>query len=325
MSKIEQIIENYFGAEQPENLQHDFFLWLTQPSAAIEKERALFAIWDQTNIQADETTVKSWRWHTKRLGWRRLQTWQVVVLRVASIAAAILIPVITAVMAYRYVQTHQPIEPTFLECQVSNGETHQLMLPDSSQVTLNSGTTLIYPDRFATKTRTVYLSGEAKFVVAKNPEKPFVVQSKDMDIMALGTTFNVSAYSDATLVSTTLVSGRVKVNIRNTDMTYDLAPKQQVVYNRETNTSEQTAARLDYALAWENGNMVFQSASLQTIVKRLERRFGVTIYLNVKHIHDEKLTVKFMEGESLEEALYTLKQIIKGFHYRIQGDKIYIY
>lgn len=71
--------------------------------------------------------------------------------------------------------------------------------------------------------------------------------------------------------------------------------------------------------------MIFQSASLYSVIKEIERHYGVQVYLNARDLNDEKLTVKFLHNETLEEVLYTLKQIVAGFKYKIEGDKVYIY
>ena len=85
-------------------------------------------------------------------------------------------------------------------------------LPDNSTVWLNSGSTLIYPTRFDRKTRRVQLDGEAYFEVQANPEKPFYVGASDgLSVKVYGTKFNVEAYSDDDIITTTLENGHVDV------------------------------------------------------------------------------------------------------------------
>ena len=82
---------------------------------------------------------------------------------------------------------------------------------------------------------------------------------------------------------------------------------------------------MDYVLAWEKGQMIFQSASLYSVLKEIERHYQVTVCLNSKDLSDERLTVKFVHDEGIEDVLYTLQQIVAGFKYKIDGDKVYIY
>jgi ferric-dicitrate binding protein FerR (iron transport regulator) len=239
-----------------------------------------------------------------------------------------LIPLFSVATAYWVIQSQhsqQPAELNLLEYFVPKGEIEEVTLPDNSIAILNSGTTLIYPEHFDGNNRHVYLNGEAKFTVAKDPEKPFVVKTKDMEIKALGTIFNVSSYSDDGRTIATLVQGAVQVDIKSDGQSFILKPNEQVDYNNLTKTAKLKPARIEYVLAWERGQLVFQSAPLYEIITGMERHFNVKVFLNSTDLNDEKLTVKFLNDESLEEILHTLQQIIKRFHYKIDKDKIYIY
>jgi ferric-dicitrate binding protein FerR (iron transport regulator) len=336
MSRTEQIIQRFFDDAQPdENTQRDFSLWLIQ-SSSIGKDQSLYEQWD--NIQdVDNSDVEaSFEQLTERLGWTKPVTKPApkrrsvrsLALRFARIAAMFLIPLFSVATAYWVIQSQQPQQPAelnLLEYFVPKGEIKEITLPDQSVAILNSGTTLIYPENFTGVNRHVYLNGEAKFTVAKNPEKTFVVKTKDMDINALGTIFNVSSYSDDDRTVATLVQGSVLVDIKSGGQSFTLKPNEQVDYNNLTKMAEHKPARIEYVLAWERGQLVFQSAPLYEIINGMERRFNVKVFLNSTDLHDEKLTVKFLNDESLEEILRTLQHIIKRFHYKIDKDKIYIY
>ncbi len=84
-----------------------------------------------------------------------------------------------------------------------------VQLSDGSEVHLNFGSKLKYPQFFAGETREVILEGEGFFNVAHNPEKPFIVKTKQINIKALGTAFNVMAYRNDDEIETTLVNGKV--------------------------------------------------------------------------------------------------------------------
>jgi ferric-dicitrate binding protein FerR (iron transport regulator) len=325
MSKTDRIIECFFRSEQPETVQRNFFRWLVSPASAGEKDKSMYAQWNRYQATEDPSIEKSYQQVARRLGFCRQPVIRSLAVRISRIAALLAIPLFSLTMAYWYVQTHQPEELSLVECFVPNGEIREIVLPDHSRVTINAGSTFIYPKDFKGKNRSMYLSGEAKFVVAKDPRKPFIVKTKDMDVNALGTTFHVSSYADDRQTVATLVQGSIRVDMTTGGNSFVLTPNEQLVYDKPTQSTVRKLARIDYVLAWERGQMVFQSASLQTIVKAIERRYQVTVYLNSTDLNDEKLTVKFLHDETLEETLYTLKQIIKGFHYKTEQDKIYIY
>src|SRR5690606_7700884 len=108
--------------------------------------------------------------------------------------------------------SHQPRNSDrLLALATPRGGTYQIVLPDGTQVWLNSASSLKYPNRFDGPERVVELEGEAFFDVSKLQEKPFKVVSGGQVVEVLGTQFNISAYRDEVPARTTLVSGHVQV------------------------------------------------------------------------------------------------------------------
>ncbi len=90
-------------------------------------------------------------------------------------------------------------------------------LPDGSSGYLNGGASLKFPEKFHGKSRDVSLKGEAYFDVVTNPKKPFVVKGKNLEIVAKGTVFNVSAYDDVPETEVILVEGKLEIFLQNED------------------------------------------------------------------------------------------------------------
>ncbi|MDR2920013.1 MAG: FecR domain-containing protein [Tannerella sp.] len=351
MSKIYKIIELFFKQTHPEDVQKKFFFWLKAPYASRAKEEAINQVWNDLHIEADQSTKKSYEQVEERLEFvarKKSRSISSVIfsqrhnqskhrfcppayrkhslyIRFARIAAIFIIPLLSVLSAWWFVQNQQAPELTLVEYFVPNGETREIVLPDNSKVIINSGSTLFYPAELKGKNREIYLSGEAKFMVAQDKKKPFIVKTNDMNVEALGTVFNISSYSDNSHTTATLAKGKIKVDIKSTNESFILDPHEQVLFDKKTGQSLQQQVRLDYVLAWEKGQMVFQRASLYEIVKEIERRYDVTIYLNSKAWDNEIITVKFLYDETLDDILTVLKHIIKGFNYEIKGDKIYIH
>lgn len=327
MAKINKIIKKYFNKEYPETVQYKFYSWLKHPFLFKEKEEALIQLWDDSLVDADESTEYSYKQIERKLGFVKEATPRFFYHKLARIAALFLIPLLSVFSAWFYVETQitNSAKVELIECYVPYGETRKIELPDGSHVLVNSGTTLFYNKEFSGKTREVFLSGEAKFMVSKDKKRAFIVKTNDMIVEALGTTFNINAYPENSYVAASLIEGGVKVDIKATDESFILSPKEQAYFDKETKVCIKTQARLDYVLAWENGQMVFQKVSLYTILNELERRFNITIYLNATSLGTEKLTVKFLYDETLEETLNLLQQIIPEFKYKIDKNKVYIY
>ena len=105
-------------------------------------------------------------------------------------AAIFLLPVLSAFTVYYFTQRPQRnLQPTVITAQ--KGEKAEVVLPDGSNVWINSGSTRTYDRHFNGKERSVYLQGEAYFEVTENKKRPFIVHTKHITVQALGTSFNV--------------------------------------------------------------------------------------------------------------------------------------
>lgn len=112
-------------------------------------------------------------------------------------------------------------------------EVRTIRLPDHTEVTLNRYSSLTYPERFKGDTREVQLQGEAYFEVAKDARHPFIVQAQEVNVKVLGTHFNVEAYQPDASIKTTLLEGRVAVNIPHTGEEMVLSPNESAIYDKE--------------------------------------------------------------------------------------------
>ena len=70
-------------------------------------------------------------------------------------------------------------------------DTQKVHLNDNTEITIHRGSDFEYPSTFARTERKVMLQGEAFFDVEANPEKPFIIQTGNIQIKVLGTSFNV--------------------------------------------------------------------------------------------------------------------------------------
>ena len=86
---------------------------------------------------------------------------------------------------------------------IPHGRIYTVVLSDSTIVTLNAESELIFPNNFG-DVREVSLKGEAYFQVAKTGS-PFIVHADNINIRVLGTKFNISNYPNERNIKTTLV------------------------------------------------------------------------------------------------------------------------
>ncbi len=206
---------------------------------------------------------------------------------------------------------------------IPRGGEYELLLPDGSKVYLNSETQLVFPNYFEGDSRQVVLTGEAYFEVKKDT-KPFVVQTEDMKIIVLGTSFNVNAYRDIESINTTLVEGNIEVNIASNSKTFRIQPENDFSFNKTSNEIAIKKVNTDIHTAWLKGELVFRNRPLDEIFSKLKRWYNFTIEYEDPAIKTMRFTGSAQKVKPLD---YFLNQIqsITDINYRNEGNKIILY
>lgn len=192
------------------------------------------------------------------------------------------------------------------------GNRSKIRLSDGTLVWLNSGSRLIYPSAFTGKTREVLLLGEAFFDVHKNPEQPFIVKVNSLDIKVLGTRFNVSAYPEDSVVQTVLEQGLVAFHPGGAgwfEKDLQISPSQMAVYNRYKRETRVYTVNTDHYSAWTNGLLSFENTNLRNILKKMERYYNVSLYLENEPAGEMQISGKLDLSEGLSEAFEYLSRV----------------
>ena len=205
----------------------------------------------------------------------------------------------------------------------SKGEKSYLQLPDGTRVWINSCTTLEYAENYGHSNRSIYLDGEAYFEVAKNKDLPFVVKANGIDVKAIGTAFNVSAYMEDSQLTTTLFNGKVAVQPTLTKQEVLLEPNQVAVYDKSRNKIEVVPYDKKLFAQWRGGFLSFKMMYLQDITKLLERNYNVVFRYENQGIKKLRFSGSFRNNEDLSEILNVIKTNT-GIRYQILKDTIVI-
>jgi hypothetical protein len=211
------------------------------------------------------------------------------------------------------------------EITVPRGQVFQILLSDSTKVWLNAETKIRYPKYFLknSKTRTVFLEGEAYFDVSHNKNKPFIVKTNGINVEVLGTKFNVSSYPTQKNILTTLVEGSVKIIdttlIKNTLL---VKPNQQVSFNKVEKSLKAKKVNTNNYTAWMDKRIVFQDITFEEILEKIERVYNVEINNKNESINKEKFTGEF-DVEDISTIFKALSTSIK-FNYQIKENSILI-
>jgi transmembrane sensor len=258
---------------------------------------------------------------------RSLITWK------WTAAAAILTGIITSVFFYRTDTYAKSMHRIY----VPYGKTKELLLSDGTKIKLNSGSTFSYPDQFSNSSREVSLTGEGFFEVAKNPKRPFLVHTNRLTVKVLGTVFNVKAYDDDKNIETTLLRGKVQIELKDQpEKKVILLPNEKIIVANQLPAGQHTGDSDAYQLktlpdikaedfketAWVSNRMVFTNESFDDVSKQIERKYNVKMIFEDPALETEQIS-GVLEKESLENALQIIK-MTTPFKFRVAGRLIYI-
>lgn len=191
----------------------------------------------------------------------------------------------------------------------------QLTLSDGTKVWLNAESEIRYPVAFNENQREVEIEGEVYFEVAKDPAKPFIVQSNGTTVQVTGTHFNINAYKDEASLDVTLLEGSVKVSKANHSV--NLTPGEQakvsndIQIHRQVNTEE--------VMAWKNGLFMFNGTDIYTAMRQLSRWYDVSVKFN------ENITERFYGDISREKNISSVLNMLEttgSIHFRTTGSTI---
>ncbi len=209
----------------------------------------------------------------------------------------------------------------------SVGERKTIVLPDNSTITLNNNSSIKYTDNwFESDLREIELEGEAFFDVVKDPNKPFIVYTSQLNIKVLGTSFNVKSYKEDDNITTTLIKGSVAIQQKNEEATESddvvLKENQKAIFHKGSQNLVLQGAKDEKETSWKQGKLVFEDNSFIEIFRELERWYGIKIKYKVKSANSCRFNLK-IENESLVQVLDLFKSTT-DLNYTINGNNVKI-
>lgn len=320
-----RIIELFIKDDVSATSQAEFHRWLTGENFSGEKEKALRSLWENIKVSAPDEissqTRQSLNEVHKKIKQRQPKV-NIKLLRFWQVSAACLL--IALLSALYFTISKVPVNADLIEQYVPVAETTHLTLPDGTEVEMNSTATLLYPSQFNGETRSVYLIGEANFKVAKNEAQPFIVKSNDFQVTALGTEFNMKVYPDDPILTTTLLYGSIEIKFDNLESSLILKPSEQFSYNKRTKEEAISRPDLDGVTAWQRGELVFKSATLEEIIPVLERKYPYSFVYTVSTLRNDRYTFRFKEKTPLQEIMDIIVEVSGNIKYRIEDNKYYL-
>lgn len=95
---------------------------------------------------------------------------------------------------------------------------------------------MTYNGDYGKGNRQVVLSGEGYFEVAKDSTSRFIVKAGEMEVEALGTTFNVKAYQEDRELTTTLFEGKVRTSVGKDEVI--LKPDESLSFDKSSQQND---------------------------------------------------------------------------------------
>jgi transmembrane sensor len=219
-----------------------------------------------------------------------------------------------------YNSTRPATELRYNTITTPRGRQYTLLLPDGSKVWLNAASQITYPTAFANNERTVTISGEAYFEIAKDKTKTFRVNVDNRSVVKVtGTHFNINSYGDEGTISTTLLEGSVTVSAGTHQL--HLQPNQQAIQFSLDSLAVNTDADIAQVTAWKNGLFNFNHAGLHTVMQQLSRWYDIDVKYEGE-LPDRRFRGKITRDLNLSQVLKLMEDV--GIKFRIEGKTLIV-
>jgi len=269
--------------------------WEERPEVSTDTEEA----WRQVEtrmMDADNRDEEATRRSQMHVVWCVVRT-----------AAAVVVLFVLGAVATLYYMSARPEQYYVSAAPV--GSKSQVELPDGSKVWLNAGSSLKYSTRFGEKSRSVELCGEGYFEISKRGGNTFMVRTDGYDVVVRGTKFNVRAYRDEPIVSTTLFEGKVDISKENNQM-LTLKPGETAIYNKVSKNLSKCVDCMG-GNGWINGNIEFDNITFNELAAVLNRTFDVNIHTDSKKIGGMRLSVSLHNNETIDDVVDAIRLVGK--------------
>lgn len=176
------------------------------------------------------------------------------------------------------------------------------MLPDGTRVWLNAESSLAYPEKFTDMLRLVQLRGEAFFEVAKDRQRPFIVEAAGTRTQALGTAFNIHAYPEDDIIKIALLEGKVRVQNVDQVQTAILSPGEELFAPKDNMGFSRQQFKYENTFGWKEGILLFDGADFAGFRSAIEKWYGVKVEVKGTPPVDWHIRARY-QHESLRHVL----------------------
>lgn len=192
-------------------------------------------------------------------------------------AAALLIPILLATSVYYYNESAS-LMASEMVVTTGSGERATITLPDGTKVAINSESTLKYsPNLFNKEQRKIEFTGEAFFDVSSNKEVPFLINTSDLTVKVLGTSFNVRSREEEPNITILLEEGVVLLTSIKTGTDTTLYKNQQATLDKAKGEISISDINLKNIISWRSTELRLNKVTLNEIAENLTEVYGIKV------------------------------------------------
>ncbi len=199
-------------------------------------------------------------------------------------------------------------------------------LPDGSIAWINVGSTLSYPQNFEGEERNINLKGEAFFEVKKNPEKPFIINTGNLEVKVLGTAFNVRDIENEESAQVVVREGKVSVKEMKNENQVLLSKSQKVSLNKNSNKFSKINKGEENTdlneIAWQRKSLKFTNIKLSEAIDQINQFYQINISIEKEDMRNCEIAGRFKTSTGINKIL---KDITNNLNIEIEkrDDKNY--
>jgi transmembrane sensor len=331
---IDHLISLYLSNRASESQKQELEQWINASEANREVFEHIKKIWSEpAEVKVDSNINKKrdaiWAAGTGEKRIKKPPASVVDISYLSKIAATFLIVLMSSWIVYQLTIPNKFFKAAVISDAIAiikkenpAGQKSMHILPDGTQVWLNAESTLTYPEIFSDTLRLVKMTGEAFFEVAHNKDRPFIVEASGTRTQALGTAFNINAYSEDERVKVALLEGKVRVQDLSKAQTSILSPGEELFVSNDG--ADFTIHHFNYekTFGWKKGIFVFDGVDFETFRTMVEKWYGVKVEVKGAPQKSWALRARY-ENESLRSVLRDIS-FNKDFKFELKDKELLI-
>lgn len=309
------LIAKFLAGEADENEKNIVVGWINAGNQSeFDQIKQIWtgAALSEQKFDAEKALLKVNNRITQNSRTRRLRLYTVVA---AAIIILIAIPLLILNLNTKTIKTEFITKTT-------DTKTELVQLADGSNITLNKNSSIKYPKDFSNN-RIVSLEGEAFFDIEHLDEKiPFTVNAKNIQIIVVGTKFNVSAQKENNFVEVSVTEGIVEVQASDNSSPMQIMAGQRFKFDLANSEIEIDSLGVDNDIYWLTNTLVFNNSDINEIATTISKAYGVEVVLNLSNPEVYSLTTEF-ENQDIQDVLNIL-ELTLDITAKQSGNSIYI-